>query len=158
MAGNTPSGMTAYRSQKEVADLLGISPRQVHNLTDRGMPRQVHEGKPRYPWPDALKWYITFKVAAEAAKTEPIDFEKARARKMTADAELTEMELARARGETVTVDVFRETVSAIATKVRSQLMAAPGRYSSRMVGLKSLPEAQRMLDQMVRDVLNELKE
>ena len=89
--------MTAYKSQKEVGELLGVTARQVHNLTEKGMPRRVQNGRPEYPWPDALKWYIAFKVSAEAAKADPIDLEKARARKMAADAELTELELAPGR-------------------------------------------------------------
>jgi hypothetical protein len=37
-------------------------------------------------------------------------------------------------------------------------LAAPGRYSARLVGASTLPDAQRALDGVMRDVLNELKE
>ena len=147
-------------SASELARLMNLeSARRVQQLVaDEGMPRRVQNGRPEYPWPDALKWYIAFKVSAEAAKADPIDLEKARARKMAADAELAELELARVRGEQVPVETFRETVGAIATKIRAQLLAAPGRYSARIVGVDSLPDAQRHLDAIVRDVLNELSE
>jgi phage terminase Nu1 subunit (DNA packaging protein) len=150
--------MTAYKSQKAVGELLGLTARQVHNLTEKGMPRRVENGRPSYPWPDALKWYVAFKIAAEAAKTEPLDFEAARARKMAADAELAEMEVERVRGDSVSMAAHRGSVRGIVAKIRAQLLAAPGRYSPRLVGISTLPESQRQLDAIVRDVLNELSE
>jgi phage terminase Nu1 subunit (DNA packaging protein) len=149
--------VTTYKSQSQVSELLGVTTRQVHNLTEKGMPRRVENGRPKYPWPDALKWYIAFKVSVEAAKANPVDFEAARARKMAADAELAEMEVARTRGEQVPIDAFRIALDEMSGHIRAQLLAASGRYSARLVGATTLPAAQRALDAVMRDVLNELK-
>lgn len=150
--------MSRMLSQKAAAEELGLTARQVHNLTEKGMPRTVENGKPLYPFPEAMKWYIAFKVSSELASAEPLDFEKAKARKMAADAELAHLELAKTRGEQIELSEVRKTWERAASRIRAQLLAAPGRYSPRVVGLDSLPAAQRALDAIVRDVLTELKD
>lgn len=145
---------------KQLAEYYGVEDRTVTNWVN-GMPAcpSWKENGRRYFDSVKVAAWREAKARADALRnTEPLDLEKARARKMAADAELAELELARVRGEQVQVETVRETWSAIATKIRAQLLAAPGRYSARIVGVDSLPDAQRHLDAIVRDVLNELSE
>jgi len=143
---------------KQLAEHYGVEERTVTNWVNSKPPCPSRkEGNRRFFDSVQVAAWREAKIRHEAAGEE-LDFEKARARKMSADAELAELELARVRGEQVPIDSFRETVSDIATRIRAQLLAAPGRYSARVVGMTTLPEAQRALDAVVRDVLNELKE
>ena len=145
---------------KQLAEHYNVEDRTVTNWVNSDPPcPSFKEGRLRYFDSAAVAaWKEQKAVSAALRSTEPVDFEKAKARKMAADAELAELELARVRGDQVPVDAFREKVRDVATRVRAQLLAAPGRYSARIVGLATLPEAQRSLDAIVRDVLNELTE
>ena len=139
----------------EAAKRLGMTKQAIGQWADKAPADAVElRGGRRYlRWPAFPVWY-----RQRLSSTAPENFEKARARKMAAEAELTELELARVRGEQVPVDAVRKTMGQLAAKLRSQLLAVPGRYSARIVGIASLPEAQRALDLAMRDVLNELKE
>lgn len=59
-------------SQADLCHRLGLSPRQVGNLTRRGLPREQPSGGRdrfgRYPWPRALAWYLDYKVREAAAQ------------------------------------------------------------------------------------------
>ena len=147
-------------SASELARLMNLeSTRRVQQLVaDEGMPKAA---RGRYEAQKCVLWYIRYLQRCLEKRQITYgdnDMDAFRSRKMAADAELTELELARVRGDQVPVETFRETVSGIATKIRAQLLAAPGRYSARIVGVDSLPDAQRHLDAIVRDVLNELSE
>lgn len=109
-----------------------------------------------FPLTPSIAWFVDYRVGIASRSVSELDL--ARQRKVTLEAEKAEFELGKMRGETVTVDSFRVVVRDIASRVRAQLLAAPGRYSARVVGVSTLPEAQRALDAIVRDVLNELKE
>lgn len=141
-------------SIREAGKRLGMTQQSIGQWADKAPSDAVRleNGRRWLIWPQFPVWYRQ-RLQQNA---EPADFEKARARKMAADAELAELELARMRGEQVAVETYRAEVSGIATKIRAQLLAAPGRYSARIVGTSTLPEAQRHLDAIMRDVLKEL--
>ena len=74
----TSPAANEYLSQEELCHRLGLCPRQVRNLTGRGMPREQPSGGRdrfgRYPWPRALAWYLDYKsreAAAQRARRAP---------------------------------------------------------------------------------------
>lgn len=122
----------------------------------KAIPFEKSGTETRFPLEACIAWFVDYRVNIASRSVSELDL--ARQRKVTAEAEMAELELARQRGETVTVESFRVTVRDIASRLRAQLLAVPGRYCARIVGLSTLPEAQRALDGAMRDVLNELKE
>lgn len=144
-------------SMSEAADMLAMTVQGVGQWAEKAPPDLVRlkRGRRYLVWPGFMIWY---RQRLQTTREKPTSFDDAKARKMAADAELAELELARVRGEQVPVAEFRERVRDIATRIRAQLLAAPGRYSARVVGMTSLPAAQGALDAIVRDVLNELTE
>ena|ERR1700733_11089810 len=52
-----------YVSQQELAELMGLSTRQIRNLTDIGMPRRSVGGKITYPTGACVQWYRDYKRA-----------------------------------------------------------------------------------------------
>jgi phage terminase Nu1 subunit (DNA packaging protein) len=145
---------------KQLAEFYGVEDRTVTNWVNSDPPcPSFKEGKFRFfDSASVAVWKDQKAVSAALRSSEPVDFEKAKARKMTADAALAELELARVRGEQIPVDAVRENMRDIASRVRAQLLAIPGRYAVRTVGLSTLPESTRVWDVAMRDVLNELKE
>ena len=99
--------MSEHIPQKELATRLGLTTRQVHNLAEQGVvPKRVRNGKADYPWPESLHKYIAWKI--EAARDESFDEAKERARKLRADADLRELELAERRGLLIPADKVQE--------------------------------------------------
>lgn len=145
---------------KQLAEFYDVDRRTITNWVNStpGCP-SWKEGSERFFDSVKVAAWREAKARAESERdATPLDLEEARARKMTADAELAELELGRLRGELVPVDAVRTTMADLTSRVRAQLLAIPGRYSARIVGLPSLAEAARALDLAMRDVLNELKE
>jgi hypothetical protein len=51
---------------------------------------------------------------------------------------------------------YRQELSGVISRIRAQLLAAPGRYSPRTVGITNLIDSQRIWDGAMRDVLADL--
>src|SRR2546429_660544 len=96
---------------ERVADALNVTPQRVQQLVKEGMPR---EKRGEYDPIKCMLWYIRYLQAqisrlspnVDLAGGEADDERKERLRLLRADADLREIELARERGEFMTlVDV-----------------------------------------------------
>lgn len=145
-------------TQKALAGRLALTTRQVRNLHDEGLPR---EESGQYPWPEARDWYIEFKqhehvrrLGYENGKAE--SFEKARARKTSAQAQLAELQVAERRGLLVPIDVVSATLSLVCERIRQQLLGIPDRWALQLVGVDEEEAARAVLDLAVSETLEEL--
>lgn len=146
--------MTGELSQKDLAQVLGLTTRQIRNLEEQGMPARAEGNRKLYPIPDAVRWYVQRQVdqAAEAAK--PDAYEKARARDMEARAEQRELEVMEARGRVVPVERWATEVRDYLTTMRSRLLALPGLIA----GALPLPQAEtvELIEPLIHDFMEEL--
>ena len=152
----------AGASVEQVAALLNLTGRRVQQLAKEGvMPRPT---RGVYNLPACVRAYVAYlqrkleTAHADAIRPTDLNFVEAKNRKLGAEATIAEMERDAMAGKFVSVDEFRLTVRQIATTLRAQLMAVPGRMAARTVGLSSLPESQQAWDGAVRDILAELQE
>lgn len=152
-------------SIRSLAGLLGVDERTIRRWQkpqdDKGddAPRSpipfTKDGTATlFPLKPCIAWFVEYRTSIASRSVSELDL--ARQRKVTADAELAELELAKVRGQLLPVDLVEARMVKIASTIRAQLLAAPGRYSPRLVGLSTLPEAQSTMDGIVRSVLNEL--
>lgn len=146
-------------TQTEWAESHGITPRQVHNLIDRGLPTRIVKGKKVVPVVEANRWFVRFKQdeALDRQPTPP-DGADALVRKLAADAELAELKVAKAKGELATLDYMEQQLGAILQRLRAQLLAAPGKHAPQGVGLRSIAESQQHLERMVAELMAALSE
>lgn len=139
-------------SAREAAHRLGMTEQGVGQWANQAPPGtyEMAKGKRLLLWPQFPVWY---RQHLQANREKPADFEAARARKTAAEAEIAEYELHVLRnsrhedGECLAV--FGKQLDGI----RSHWLTVPGKWAHRFVGLRSLVEAQRVLDELVRDVL-----
>ena len=143
-------------NQKELAALLGLTTRQVNNLVEKGMPVVSENGKRLYDAPRCIAWYREAKVAEAVRANAPADLEEAKARKMSAEAELAEMQRDLERGRLMPVVDAEKAVGEIVGMVRAKLMAMPGKIGPLMVGCRTIAESTGRLEPAVHDVLLEL--
>lgn len=82
----------------------------------------------------------------------------ARVRKMAAEARLAELALEEREGKLLPVDSFQRLLGVIVQELRARVTAFPGKYAPRLVGLKTIAEAQVLLEQAANEFLTALRE
>lgn len=134
-------------TQKQMSEEFGVTTRQIRNWEADGLACRAEGNRKLYPLAHAIRFYADrfAEKAAAAAGTRELD--AIRARKLRAEAEVKEIELARLRGELVPMSevdgLLRDALEAIDSVIRS----VPGRFAARLAkasGAK-LSRAKRVL-------------
>lgn len=115
---------------------------------------QVKTGK--YPWPEIHRWLLEQVERRGKESARPATEDEARKRKLAAEAELAELELAKQRGQLMTVEQYEEVVGAAFARVAAQLKSAPTKFAPHVVHLKTLPEAVTKLQIVADEILEDL--
>ena len=143
-------------SQKEIAQLLGLTTRQIRNLEAEGMPHRAEGNRKLYPVPGAWRWYHQKELDRAVSEVQPTDYDEARAREMAARAEKAELEVKKMRGELVHVDDLEALYSQPLADLRSQLLALPGRVAAELP--MDTVEALEIIERVVFEFMAELSE
>jgi hypothetical protein len=147
-------------TQGQIALILGLSTRQIREHTSAGMPTVMVDERRRYPVPECVAWYVNRKIVHERARTS--DERATRAalldRKLGAETGLAELQLDQRRATVVPMDYLEQQVTAILLQMRSALRSMPGVFAPRIVGLKSVPDAQLALQAIVDEMLTALSQ
>jgi phage terminase Nu1 subunit (DNA packaging protein) len=142
-------------SQIELADLLGLSTRQVSNLVALGMPQHGDRGKRWYVWRGCHQWYVSFKVEEGKREVKPSTINEAKLRRETAEAELKELELAERRGDLMTVEAGERVIAQAFARASSKLANLETAIAMRVTGL-TVGERQNQARGLVDEVRAEL--
>lgn len=143
-------------SQKELAELLGLTTRQIRNLEAEGMPCRAEKNRKRYPAREAISWYHDRRVQRAVYEMAPTDFNDAKAREMAARAEKAEIEVRQLRGELIHVDDLEALHARPLAQLRSRLLALPGRIAAEL----PMPavDAVEAIEPVVHEIMAELSE
>ena len=140
-----------------VAKLLLLTERRVQQLTKDGVLPRAERG--RYELAPVVQSYVGYlrdRALPGADEAASDAFHRARARRMTAEANLSEMRDAEARGELIPAADVRAVLSSMIVRVRAKLLSIPPRLAPRVVGCTSLTDAEEAIRQGVHDALDEL--
>lgn len=144
--------------QAEAARRLGVSHQAIGQWVRKPeAPTEYRGGKLFLRWPDFPQWWVASRVAGARRSITPSSLDDARTRREAAMAELAELDLAERRGELVTVADYQTELAAICTRIRSRLVALPGKWAPRLAAVSSTAEAQGQLEAGMYDVLTELR-
>lgn len=143
------------RAQARAA-LGDISKAAFTRLVQAGLPRKGEGNEARYVWPLIQRWYMDWKFEEGRRSVRPEDYEEAKARKMMAEAELAELDLAIRRGELMTVAVAEKRIAEAFDRVAAQLKAAPTRHAHDIIGIQTLPEAEARMKRALSETQSEL--
>ncbi len=140
-------------SQTDLKALVGRQDDETFRLwRQEGCPHQIVNGRPRYVVAGVVAW---LEKRAEV-RSRPEDFEEARKRKMGAEAELAELELAQKRGQLIPLEQHGQRLARILERIRARLIALPGTLASRLVAIETAAEAQAVVYAGVAEALEEL--
>lgn len=138
----------------ELAKHFDISIDRVQQYVSLGLP--VHtkgkQGKAALYDLQACEQWVQENFRQEETGT----LQEAKLRKLTAEAALAEIELERERGRLVEIDEVAKQVTAMLTNVRAKLLALPTKTSGLCLGLTSQAQIKEVIDNAVREALDEL--
>lgn len=118
-----------------LARLLMVSPRRVQQLAADGTIPKPSRGS--YDLTLSVQGYIRFlqsHAAGNASQVKDKDYHAAKARKMSAEADLAEMEAAKMRADLVPADAVRSHLVQVATEVKTRILNVPQRVAPTLQG------------------------
>jgi phage terminase Nu1 subunit (DNA packaging protein) len=143
-------------SKNDLAQLLGMTPRRIGQLTDDKVLTRNSHGT--YATAPSIAAYIAFKERAAADRLDGgADYNSARARKMEADARLSEMELAARAGTVVNFEHTLQEVTRLTSAIKTRYLALPTRMAPRCAN-KSVSEVHELLRAQVHKDLHSVSE
>lgn len=143
--------------QSEIATLLGLSTRQIHNLVvDGGAPGvKSVDGKKIFDAPVFVRWYWEAKLDKAVKEASPPDEWDSKARHDTARAEMLELDLAERRRHLLSADYVAQQMTRVLSALKDTVLTIQGR-AQRFTGLRSPAEAKAALRELQAELLRSL--
>ena len=145
----------SYSTIDQIAHLLKLTPRMVNlHAKDHGMPR-IDRGQ--YDIVACVHWYIDYlkqqiKEARRGDETE----QQARTRLTVATADLRELELARAKGDLIEVDLVKILWERLVASFKTKILGIPSKLPQRLIICKDINQIKGLLEQEIFEALSEL--
>lgn len=150
-------GMGLIVSQKELAQCLGISTRQVRNLKQEGMFETV-KGSRGYALETCVQEYVNFKINAEMGRSASISIEKIRADHEEVKKNISIMKLRRLRRELHEAADVEAFLSDMLIKFKNRLLSLPAKMAIQVAGEKDINKIIQALTKGIYEALDELSE
>lgn len=114
----------------QLADIYDVDRRTIVNWLNADPPcPSTGVGKARvFDTALVAKWHAERAVREATEHRPPPDIEAAKERKLIADAQLAELQVAQAEGRVIPLDVHEQRVSALLDRLRAPLANMPGTY------------------------------
>ena len=138
-----------------LAALFGVDVRTVDNWLTVGCPAVKRSGRTMYLLSEVIPWRRD-QDRRETRSTPKIDEEQAR--KMRADADLSELKVQQMRGELLPVADVERDMERLCAMVRARVLAVRGRWAPKIIRLETMAEATSALDALAADVLDALRD
>ena len=144
---------------ERVAAALNVGARRVQQLVNEGMPR---ESRGQYDAVKCMLFYIRYLQQALEEKEVPVrgglytTESEERTRLLRADADLREIELAKKRGQLVSLADHEKRATDLVLTVKARLMSIPPRLAPELVGENSRVMIQAKLGKALEEALSVL--
>jgi hypothetical protein len=143
----------ASHSLKTISKLLDLSPRRVQQLVKEGVIPKMERG--RYELVPVVRAYIHY-LRERNIQAGVVSLEEVRTRKIKAEAELAEIDLAQQRGETINVDAAAIVWGEVLGVAKSRLLSIPAKLAP-IVAVEDAPAiCKALIEEQVFEVLDEL--
>lgn len=150
-------------NQTQLAEILGVSTRQIRRWQDAGLPYSGDRTSRTYDTTEVVRWLLDRErerireeaVEAEDGEALPTKAESKR-RREAIRAKKAALDLAERQGRMVGRDTFREVLGEVLDGLRHVILQLPGRWAPRVVGIQSIREAEARLRELARELLAHL--
>jgi phage terminase Nu1 subunit (DNA packaging protein) len=153
-----------------VADLLGVTPRQVGNwVKEKGLPYKDDPRGRRFNWKSTLEWYIVYRAKKDGSRGSQVSaqdpesggddaetLDQALCRKTIAEANLKELELATKRGQVVAIADAQRAIEVVSKNVQQKLLSVPAKLTGRLMGVADRNRIHAILEVEMKQQCTEL--
>jgi len=144
---------------EKVADALNLTPRRVQQLVKEGLPR---EAKGQYDPVKCLLWYVRY--LQNKLKSKPVDSgdgvftseREERVRRLRADSEIKELNLAERRKKLVAISDVERAVYELVLTTKARMQALPPRLADELMGVTSRVMLQTLIEKAINEALVQL--
>lgn len=136
-----------------ISKLLDLSDRRIQQLSREGVIPKTERG--RYELVPAVRGYIRY-LRERSLDVGVVSIDEARQRKAAAEAELSEIELAKARAAVVSVDDVAKQWQSILSGVRTRLLAVPTKVAPMVAVENDQTIVKGLIEDGVHTALGEL--
>lgn len=141
-------------SQSGLAQLFGVSVRTIQRWDHEGLAESRVGDGATYHSAAAVAW----RIARERRANEAMSLFEARTRKMIAQAELAELEVARTRAETIHVSDLNRLLTEPLARLRGQLLSFAGVVAPRLTEPLEVPQAVAILEAAMGEFLEPISQ
>lgn len=145
-------------NRTEMADFLAVAPTTLDAWTRQGCPVESRPGQGKAAEFDSgavTRWWIASQVEKATKRGDADAIEAHRARKLSAEADLRELELAKLQGELLHLDDVERAFTHYSVAVRGAAMALPDRAALRLAGETDTGIIREYLRQELTSALRE---
>lgn len=142
-------------TKEQCARVLDVKPGRVDEYVKEGLPRERDGRRFLYDLALCAEWKREHYPPADSDRR--ISWEEARTRRETAQAQLAELDLARKRNEQILVSDVETELRPRMERVRLRALNAPGKYATRWQPCKNHGQAQRILEDIMHEVLEDFR-
>ncbi len=144
-------------TQKELAECLRITPRQIRNLNADGVFQGCTQGR-KYDLPKCIATYIDYKVASETGRTREVSKEKVSAEHEEVKKQISILKLRKLRRELHEASDVQAYLADMLIHFKTKMESVPGKLALSVAGEKDTNKIMEMLDRGIADALEELSE
>lgn len=151
--------MASIVTTNELASFLDVHPNTIRQWISDGLPvhyraKRGEKGGHKFNVRRVVEWLKEKAVhAAVGEDTELITSDEAKRRKLIADAQLQEIELAKKRGEVVDLSEMQRELAAQMIELRASMRRVPERCVLRLVGETNESKIKKVLLSEIDDAL-----
>lgn len=146
-------GPSATYPVDTICKLCDLTPRRVQQLTAEGVLVKVERG--RYDLIRSVRGYIQY-LKERALKADQVPEDEWKKRKVRAEAETAEHELAVLRSDYIEKGKIRDRDERVASTIRAKLRAIPSGLAAKLTGKQSLAERHKIIAKAIDEALEEL--
>lgn len=133
-------------SATQLAELLELTPRRVQQLAAEGIFPKIERG--RYPLVECVRAYVKYWQERAEGRFTDNALDQARLQREQLEIRKRAVEVARAEGSVVMVEHHEEVLGKLIGTVRGILLAIPGAWGSRVVGIDTPLEGLNVMTQL----------
>lgn len=144
-------------NQKELAAIIGITPRRIRELKQEGFFETI-PGSKRYDLAKCVQEYIEYKIKAETKNSKSMDKEEAQAKHEGIKMEISILKLRRLKRELHEARDVENFLSNMLINFKNKLLSMPSKVSVQIVGEQDINKIMAVLNKEVLETLEELSE
>lgn len=143
----------------KVAEALNLKPRRVQYLVKEGLPT---EGRGQYDPVKCMWWYIRYLQVKLKEKSVPTaeggysGEREERVRRLRADSEMKELNLAERRKKLVAIKDMERAITELVLTAKARMLAIPPRLADELMGVTSRVMLQALIEKAINEALVQL--